>query len=79
MRPPCASQAEDRVPEDRMVADPPLLRLETEASHAFLSVIMHLHSLAARPAVREEVGTGDRLVKLCLDVLRRCVCGGGGG
>ncbi|GFH13963.1 brefeldin a-inhibited guanine nucleotide-exchange protein 2-like, partial [Haematococcus lacustris] len=39
-------QAEDRVAEDRIVADPPLLRLEMEASHAYLSVLLHLMTLA---------------------------------
>lgn len=29
-----------QVPEDRAVGDPPLLRLESEASHAYLSVLL---------------------------------------
>lgn len=39
-----AQQAEDRVQEDRQVPDPALLRQETEASHAYLSVLLHVAS-----------------------------------
>ena len=45
-------QVEDRVPEERMVLDPPLLRLETESSHAYLSVLTHMVLL--RPQLRPQ-------------------------
>jgi brefeldin A-inhibited guanine nucleotide-exchange protein len=39
-----AQQANDRVQEDRCIPNPPLLRQESEASHAYLSVLMHVAS-----------------------------------
>jgi hypothetical protein len=33
-----------QVPEDRVLADPPLLRLESEASHAYLSILLHVQT-----------------------------------
>jgi hypothetical protein len=39
-----AQQAGDRVQEDRCIPEPPLLRQESEASHAYLSVLMHVAS-----------------------------------
>jgi hypothetical protein len=41
-----AQQTEDRVPEDKALGDPPLLRQETEGCHAYLSVLLHLASCA---------------------------------
>lgn len=39
-----AQQAEDRVAEERQLQDPPLLRQETEAAHAYLSLLLHIAS-----------------------------------
>ncbi len=51
-------QAEDRVGDDRVVYDPPLLRLETEAAHAYLAAL--LHAMGAAAAVgRDNDGDGD--------------------
>lgn len=48
-----------QVPEDRLLADPPLLRLESEASHAYLSILLHVQT-ADPPLESAEV----RLVEL---------------
>lgn len=47
-----AQQAGDRVQEDRCIPDPPLLRQETEASHAYLSVLMHIASSSGAAAAK---------------------------
>jgi hypothetical protein len=39
-----ATPAAAQVPEDRVLADPPLLRLESEASHAYLSILLHVQT-----------------------------------
>ena len=36
-----------QVPEDRALEDPPLLRLESEASHAYLSMLLHVQTAGA--------------------------------
>ena len=36
-----------QVPEGKALLDPPLLRLEVEAGHAYLSLLLHLHSAAS--------------------------------
>ena len=51
-----------------MVAEPPLLRLECEAGHAYLSMLLHLSS-AGSPAVRSAAAVEDRLVALCAATL----------
>ena len=40
----CATPVAAQVPEDRVLADPPLLRLESEASHAYLSILLHVQT-----------------------------------
>lgn len=40
-------QAAWDVAEDKRILDPPLLRLEAEAYHAYLSVLLHLYTLDA--------------------------------
>ncbi|GAX80611.1 hypothetical protein CEUSTIGMA_g8046.t1 [Chlamydomonas eustigma] len=71
-------QVEDRVPEDRMVVDPPLLRLESESAHAYLSVLTHMVLMSPpqrSPAVEDECAASSRLVELCSSTLRRYVQG----
>lgn len=58
--------------------DPPLLRLETESAHAYLSVLTHV--VLQRPALRpqgllEQTQAPSRLLTLCGDVLGRYVLG----
>lgn len=64
-------QATDGVSEDKMVMDPPLLRLETEACHAFLSVLLYVSTESERPQIRSECYSEDRLVRLCIANLER--------
>ncbi|KAL6762063.1 hypothetical protein V8C86DRAFT_3013062 [Haematococcus lacustris] len=74
-------QAEDRVAEDRIVADPPLLRLEMEASHAYLSVLLHLMTLAnTRDGARLHAASnpGPCMVQLCMAILSRFALGSAG-
>eukprot|EP00798_Chlamydomonas_sp_ICE-L_P022399 gene22399-29511_t len=66
------AQAEDGVPEEQSIPDPPLVRLEAEASHAFLSVLMHLNLQAATPP---SLGVPTLMASLCLSVLRRFAFG----
>ncbi len=83
--------AQDRVPEERAVSDPPLLRLETEAAHAYLSVLAHL-SLLRHPygkgasnsnsnpddpkmTLAEKCGASERMFRLCVAVLERYALG----
>lgn len=40
----CTLPVAAQVPEDRLLADPPLLRLESEASHAYLSILLHVQT-----------------------------------
>lgn len=55
-----AAQARDRVPEERMLGDPPLLRLEAEAGHTYLSMLLHIAGragMSAGPAPGAPVGS----------------------
>lgn len=70
-----AALVEDRVPEDRRVPDPPLLRLETESSHAYLSILVHLLTVRAAPELCSQVGVYQQLVGLCRGVLERFAMG----
>ncbi len=36
------TQAEDGLPEERCISDPPLLRLELEASNTYLTILQHM-------------------------------------
>ena len=53
-----------QVPEGKALLDPPLLRLEAEAGHAYLGLLLHLHS-AASPQLREAADVEQRLAALC--------------
>lgn len=63
-------QATDKVQEDKQLPDPPLLRLESEGSYAYLSMLLHIRStqqLDFQKACRLEA----RLVQLCAANLSR--------
>ena len=52
------------MPEGKALLDPPLLRLEAEAGHAYLGLLLHLHS-AASPQLRAAADVEQRLAALC--------------
>jgi brefeldin A-inhibited guanine nucleotide-exchange protein len=64
------AQAADKVPPERALGDPPLLRLEAEASQAYLSVLLHVQA-AAPEGVRVSCACEARLTQLCLRNLER--------
>lgn len=64
------AEAADKVPADRCLPDPPLLRLEAEASQAYLSTLLHI-SAAAPEATRDACTVEARLVQLCMRNLER--------
>jgi brefeldin A-inhibited guanine nucleotide-exchange protein len=68
-----AQQASDRVQEDRCIPDPPLLRQESEASHAYLSVLMHVVSSGSRGGLPGWPGAGQARQAL---KVRRSLCFG---
>jgi len=71
-------QAEDRVPQDCMATDPPLLRLEAESSHAYLSVLMHVLSYSKDTTdIKGRCGATPRMVRLCTSTLERFAQVGG--
>lgn len=59
-----------QVPPERALGDPPLLRLEAEASQAYLSVLLHVQA-AAPEGVRAACACEARLTQLCLRNLER--------
>jgi hypothetical protein len=62
-----AQQAEDRVPDDKAAADPPLLRQETEACHAYLSVLLHINRVGSSSS-----SSSSRLKELLGEVEQLC-------
>ena len=58
------------MPPERARGDPPLLRLEAEASQAYLSVLLHVQA-AAPEDVRAACAPEARLTQLCLRNLER--------
>lgn len=48
-----------------MLADPPLLRLESEACHAYLSMLLHLNAAASEP-LQQAARVEERLLGLCI-------------
>lgn len=52
----------------RLMPDPPLLRLESEAYQAYLSMLQHLP--IDKPSLAKDVEVETRLVELCEEVLR---------
>lgn len=59
----------EQVPEGKALADPPLLRLEGEACHAYLSMLLHLNTAASEP-LQEAADVERRLMQLCTANLR---------
>ncbi|PSC72251.1 brefeldin A-inhibited guanine nucleotide-exchange 2-like [Micractinium conductrix] len=64
------AQAADKVAPERVLPDPPLLRLEAEASQAYLSVLLHVQAVAPDP-VKAACTLEARLTQLCLRNLER--------
>lgn len=48
-----------------MLSDPPLLRLEGEACHAYLSMLLHLNAAGSGP-LRQAADVEQRLLRLCI-------------
>ena len=61
--------ASPQVPEGKALGDPPLLRLEGEACHAYLSMLLHLNTAASEP-LQEAADVERRLMQLCTANLR---------
>ncbi len=59
----------EQVPDGKALADPPLLRLEGEACHAYLSMLLHLNTAASEP-LQEAADVERRLMQLCIANLR---------
>ena len=57
------------MPDGKALADPPLLRLEGEACHAYLSMLLHLNTAASEP-LQEAADVERRLMQLCIANLR---------
>ncbi|DBA82002.1 TPA: hypothetical protein ACH3X1_007704 [Trebouxia sp. C0004] len=64
-----AAQAHDKVVDSRRLADPPLMRLESEAGHAYLSMLLQLSASQTQKDQQAEVE--GRLVTLALATLQR--------
>ena len=58
-----------QVAEAKRLGDPPLLRLERESSHAYLSMLLHARSNL--PELSAEAKIEGRLMQLCLQNLER--------
>ena len=58
-----------QVAEARRVADPPLMRVENEAGHAYLSMLLHLQS-AGGASLQEAASILLRLLELCIENLQ---------
>ena len=64
-----------QVPDNRRLADPPLMRLESEGGHAYLSMLLQLS--ATQTEVQHQAEVEARLVSLSLATLQRFqVCHG---
>ncbi|KAL0026445.1 hypothetical protein WJX79_010345 [Trebouxia sp. C0005] len=64
-----AAQAHDKVVDSRRLADPPLMRLESEGGHAYLSMLLQLSASQTQKDQQAEVE--GRLVTLALATLQR--------
>ncbi|CAD7702431.1 unnamed protein product [Ostreobium quekettii] len=67
-------QAEDAIPGDFVLTDPPLLRLESEASHTYLSILLHLN-MEGDVEIKKSCDVETQLVDLCVANLERFVAG----
>ena len=64
-----------QVADNRRLADPPLMRLESEGGHAYLSMLLQLS--ASQAGVQQQADVEARLVTLSLATLQRfqvCFC-----
>ncbi|KAL3151968.1 hypothetical protein ABBQ32_001092 [Trebouxia sp. C0010 RCD-2024] len=64
-----AAQAHDKVADNRRLADPPLMRLESEGGHAYLSMLLQLS--ASQTGLLHQLAVEARLVTLSLATLQR--------
>eukprot|EP00873_Tetraselmis_striata_P021183 jgi/Tetstr1/441447/TSEL_029692.t1 len=64
-------QAADRVEDYKALADPPLLKLESEASHSYLSVLLHINMAPGGAEGKAAACIEERLVELCTANLER--------
>lgn len=55
-----------QVHESRVMADPPLLRVENEGAHAYLSMLLHLSAAGEAPLL-ESAQVEARLIQLCTE------------
>lgn len=58
-----------QVPEGRRLADPPLMRLESEGGHAYLSMLLQLST--SQTDAQQQADIEARLVSLALATLQR--------
>lgn len=58
-----------QVADNRRLADPPLMRLESEGGHAYLSMLLQLS--ASQTGVQQQANVEARLVTLSLATLQR--------
>lgn len=63
------AQLDDGVPEGRLLPDPPLLRLESEACSCYLSMLLHA-SARTDVGVAEADEVEERLVGLCMRTIQ---------
>ncbi|GMH32506.1 hypothetical protein BSKO_00340 [Bryopsis sp. KO-2023] len=63
-------QAEDRLSDEMRIMDPPLLRLECEGSHSYLSMLLHL-SITEGDDYLKACDVETRMVDVCLANLER--------
>lgn len=64
-----------QVADNRRLADPPLMRLESEGGHAYLSMLLQLS--ASQTGLLHQLAVEARLVTLSLATLQRfqvCSC-----
>uniref|UniRef100_A0A061RZG9 Brefeldin a-inhibited guanine nucleotide-exchange protein 2-like n=1 Tax=Tetraselmis sp. GSL018 TaxID=582737 RepID=A0A061RZG9_9CHLO len=64
-------QAADGVAEHRCLPDPPLMKLESEASHSYLSVLLHISMAPGASEAKSAACIEERLVELCVANLQR--------
>jgi len=64
-------QAADGVPDHRAIPDPPLMKLESEASHSYLSVLLHINMAPGGSETKASACVEERLVELCIANLQR--------
>eukprot|EP01025_Chloroclados_australasicus_P037318 TRINITY_DN3805_c0_g1_i5.p1 TRINITY_DN3805_c0_g1~~TRINITY_DN3805_c0_g1_i5.p1 ORF type:complete len:1288 (-),score=132.71 TRINITY_DN3805_c0_g1_i5:189-4052(-) len=63
--------AEDGVSEERMVADPPLQRLEIEGAQIYMSMLLYLYTNQQYKSLAKECQVEKRLTNLCLICIQR--------